>query len=120
MGLLHHITIFPDSPITNLPNILFLIFQKNPVNQKQYLTSDKQKNLPEFNLCKTLLILTDVELIPPQRPLSAEMVTTTFFLTSAPCNKNKTQGTCQVRASEKQNPHTLSFKATRVPYIANP
>ena len=31
-----------------------------------------------------MLILTDVELIPPQRPLSEEMVTTTFFLTSTP------------------------------------
>jgi hypothetical protein len=48
------------------------------------------KNLPEFNLLNTLLILTDVELIPPQRPLSEETVTTTFFLTSTPERTNKT------------------------------
>jgi len=42
------------------------------------------QKLPEFNFCKALLILTDVELIPPQRPLSEEMVTTTLFLTSTP------------------------------------
>ena len=42
--------------------------------------------LPEFSLCIALLILTDVELIPPQRPLSEEIVTITFFLTSTPGN----------------------------------
>jgi hypothetical protein len=48
------------------------------------------QNLPEFNLLNALLILTDVELIPPQRPLSEETVTTTFFLTSTPERTNKT------------------------------
>jgi hypothetical protein len=47
------------------------------------------QNLPEFNLLNALLILTDVELIPPQRPLSEETVTTTFFLTSTPEHTNK-------------------------------
>ena len=42
------------------------------------------QEIPEFNFSKALLIFTDVELIPPQRPLSDEMVTITFFLTSTP------------------------------------
>jgi len=53
------------------------------VGKSQY-THNKEQNLPEFNLLKALLILTDVELIPPQRPLSEETVITTFFLTSTP------------------------------------
>lgn len=42
--------------------------------------------IPEFNFRRALLILTDVELIPPQRPLSEETVTITFFFTSTPEN----------------------------------
>ena len=41
-------------------------------------------DLPDVNFCKALLFFTDVELIPPQRPLSEEIVTMTFFLTSTP------------------------------------
>lgn len=47
------------------------------------------QEIPEVNLWRALLILTDVELIPPHRPLSEEIVTITFFFTSTPSNAEK-------------------------------
>jgi len=47
---------------------------KHLLQPSQY--THKEQNLPEFNLLKALFILADVELIPPQRPLSKETVIT--------------------------------------------
>lgn len=57
---------------------------KYPATRNSEEYPKKKAKIPEFNLCRALLILTDVELIPPQRPLSEDMVTITFFLTSTP------------------------------------
>lgn len=50
------------------------------MSQKNSLTDA----IPEVSLCRALLILTEVELIPPQTPLSDEILTTTFSLASIP------------------------------------
>ena len=42
------------------------------------------QKIPEFNFLRPLLTFTEVELIPPHRPLSEEIVTTTVFFTSTP------------------------------------
>ena len=55
------------------------------------------QEIPEVNLRSALLVLTDVEFIPPQRPLSEETVTITLFLTSTP--RIATQGK-KIRATK--------------------
>lgn len=53
-------------------------------NQKTNNQLPGFQEIPAVNLCNALLTLTDVELIPPHKPLSEETVTITSFLTSTP------------------------------------
>jgi hypothetical protein len=46
--------------------------------------------VPDVNLWMALLTFTDVELMPPQSPLSEVMITMTFFLTSTPVESKQT------------------------------
>lgn len=68
-------------------------------------------NIPEFNLQSPLLILTEVELIPPHRPLSEEIVTTTFFLTSTPNALKHIEGKYKIKVNiVYENRHKYSCK----------
>ena len=92
------------------PKITYVLCFSGPVALEKYVIVDNNqyylmirnwlaKKIPEVNLCSALLILTEVELIPPHRPLSEETVMITFFLTSTP--RIATQGKT-MRATKNQ------------------